>query len=154
MTITAFELAERWIGTKETAGVASNPLVLGMLRLDQSWPGSDDVPWCSAFVNFIAWQLRLPRSKSLQARSWLAVGMALPLAAAVVGWDVVVFRRGTTHGPDVLDAPGHVGFYAGLDNSKLKVNVLGGNQGDSVSVVGYPVKDLLGVRRLHLRDDV
>jgi len=146
--VSAFDLAQRFIGTAETAGVASNPLVLAMLRLDQAWPKGDDVPWCSAFVNFVAWLLRLPRSKSLTARSWLAVGSAIPLSQAVPGFDVVILKRGTGKqpGPSVLNAPGHVGFFAGVD--KAGVLVLGGNQGDQVGVASFPVSQVLGVRRL------
>ena len=69
MNITAFELAQRFVGVKEIPGSESNPMVLSMLRLDQAWPEGDEVPWCSAFVNYIAWLLRLPRSKALNARS-------------------------------------------------------------------------------------
>jgi uncharacterized protein (TIGR02594 family) len=150
MTVTAFDLAQRFTGTKEVAGVADNPLIVAMLRLDQTWPGHDEVAWCSAFCNFIAWLLRLPRSKSLAARSWLAVGQPVDLEEATVGFDVVVFKRGTGEqpGPDVLDAPGHVAFFAGLNPDKTRVLVLGGNQSNSVSVSSFPAADVLGVRRL------
>ena len=74
MDITAYDLASRFIGIKEVRGSVSNPQILSMLRLDSSWPKGDEVPWCSAFVNYPAWLLRLPRSKSLRARSWLEVG--------------------------------------------------------------------------------
>lgn len=148
MTVTAYTLAERFVGTTETPGVASNPLVLAMLRLDADWTSGDDVPWCSAFANFIAWLLRLPRSKSLSARSWLMVGTPVSLADARPGFDVVVLQRGKGKqpGPEVLDAPGHVGLFAGLDGAA--VLVLGGNQGDRVSIERFPAAAVLGVRRL------
>lgn len=148
MTITAFGLAERFIGTAEIPGVASNALVLAMLQLDNKWPQGDDVPWCSAFANFVAWLLRLPRSKQLGARSWLMVGQGIALEKAEPGFDVVVLTRGTgtPPGPDVIDAPGHVGFFAGHDGDR--VLVLGGNQGDRVSVEAFPTSRILGIRRL------
>lgn len=143
----AYELAQRWVGTKELPGEGSNPFILGMLRLDQSWPGSDEVPWCSAMINFIAWQLRLPRSKSLAARSWLTVGESIPLEEAEAGFDVVVLKRGESNaGPEVLDVAGHVGFFGGLEGSH--VLVLGGNQRDAVSLARFPTNKVLGVRRL------
>lgn len=148
MEITAYDLAQVWVGTKEVAGVHSNDFVLGMLRLDSSWVEDDAVAWCSAFVNFIAWQLRLPRSKSLAARSWLTVGKPVPLTEAKLGFDVVVFKRGdgTQPGPEVLQAPGHVAFFGGLEGKS--VLALGGNQGDSVSLERFPSTRVLGVRRL------
>jgi uncharacterized protein (TIGR02594 family) len=147
--ISAFGLAERFIGTSEIVGVASNPQILAMLRLDDRWPAGDDVPWCSAFVNYICWLLRLPRSKSLSARSWLRVGAAVVPKDAEVGFDVVILKRGKGDqpGPDVINAPGHVGFFAGYQGDS--VLVLGGNQGDAVNVFGFGVENLLGIRRLY-----
>lgn len=148
MPINAFVLAQRFVGLKETPGLKSTPFILGMLTLDSSWVEDDETPWCSAFVNFICWMLRLPRSKSLAARSWLQVGEAIDLNDAVVGFDVVVLKRGGQDqpGPDTIAAPGHVGFFAGRTDGM--VHVLGGNQGDQVSIAAYPTERILGVRRL------
>lgn len=139
---TAFDLAQRFVGTAEVPGAGDNPRIMSMLRLDGDWPQGDEVPWCSAFVNYIAWLLRLPRSKALNARSWLGVGRPIALADAQPENDVVVFWRGSADA-----ATGHVGLYAGVEGDR--VLVLGGNQGDSVSVSGYPMSRLLGVRRLY-----
>lgn len=153
MNITAYQLAERFVGTKETAGATSTPVVLAMLQLDGAWPQDDAVPWCSAFMNWIAWLLRLPRSKSLAARSWLAVGTPVALEDALPGFDVVILKRGKglQPGADVLNAPGHVGLFAGVQQGvggTTKVLLLAGNQGDAVSVQPFKVSDVLGVRRL------
>lgn len=152
MNITAFDLASRFIGTKEVAGTSSNPLVLAMLKLDGAWPADDEVAWCSAFLNFITWELRLPRSKSLAARSWLGVGEAVRLEDAKAAFDVVILKRGPEPqpGPEVVNANGHVGFFAGLQGGL--VNILAGNQGDAVSVAPFAATRVLGVRRL-LKED-
>jgi uncharacterized protein (TIGR02594 family) len=126
---------------KEVAGPVSNPAILAMLRLDDTWPDGDEVPWCSAALNYWAWLLRLPRSHSLAARSWLGVGEAVPLGDAKVGFDVVVLWRGN---PDA--ATGHVGLFSGGEGGK--VMLLGGNQGDAVSVADFDETRVLGVRRL------
>lgn len=122
-------------------------MVLSMLRLDNSWPEEDAVPWCSAFANYVAWLLRLPRSKSLRARSWLLVGQSVE-EAPEVGFDVVILKRGggDQPGPEVIEAQGHVGFYAGRENGR--VLVLGGNQGDEVNIRAYDPDRVLGIRRL------
>lgn len=148
MRITAFDIAQRFVGVTETPGLTATPQILAMLRLDGAWPSDDSVPWCSAFTNWIAWLLRLPRSKSLAARSWLEVGRPVSLEQAEPGFDVVVFSRGKGKQPDasVIDAPGHVGFFAGVEGDN--VLSLGGNQGDSVSVARFPKARVLGVRRL------
>jgi uncharacterized protein (TIGR02594 family) len=158
MEVSAVDLAQRFVGLKEIPGQESNPQVLAMLRLDAPWPTGDEVPWCSAFVNYIAWLLRLPRSKALSARSWLGVGYPTLLQEATVGFDVVILSRGEGNqpGPEVLNASGHVGFFMGLNPpisdpslGQQQVLVLGGNQADSVSVGHFSVDRVLGVRRLH-----
>ena len=144
MNITPYDIALRFVGMKEIPGVGANPAVLAMLRLDDTWPEGDETPWCSAFVNYVAWLLRLPRSKSLAARSWLSVGDVVPLVgtmqptcAAVRGFDVVILERG---------AGGHVGFFSAFEQDR--VWLLGGNQGDAVSVASFDKQRILGVRRL------
>ncbi len=146
--ITPFHIAQRYVGFKEVEGKTANPAILSMLQLDNAWPSDDSVPWCSAFCNHIFWLCGMPRSKSLRARSWLAVGTPVEIADAVVGFDVVVLQRGSGDQPDAtnLTAPGHVGLFAGMDGSK--VLVLGGNQSDSVNVRTYHRSKVLGIRRI------
>lgn len=143
----AFDLAQRYAGIEEVGGSLDNPAILAMLKLDNDWPQGDEVPWCSAFANHICWLTRLPRSKNLMARSWLTIGKGINLDDAEPG-DIIVLKRGTGDqpGPEVLKAPGHVGFYAGRFGEFIEV--LGGNQSDTVKVSRYPTKRLLGVRRL------
>lgn len=151
--VTAYSMAEKFLGARELTGrQMANSQVLAMLQLDVSWPEDDGVPWCSAFVNYIAWLLDLPRSKSLRARSWLKVGRPVALGNAQRGFDVVILSRGpSAPGPEVIEAPGHAGFfsfYATELPGAPFVDLLGGNQDDSVSVKPYPASRVLGVRRL------
>lgn len=148
--MTAFDLAQRFVGVRETPGVSSNPVVLAMLQLDATWVHDDAVPWCSAFMNYVAWLLRLPRSKSLAARSWLTVGRAIEQSELRASFDVVIFKRGggVQPGPEVLDAPGHVALFAGWPPDPDSILVLGGNQNDTVSVQSFPLENVLGYRRL------
>lgn len=153
LSITPFQLAERFVGVKEIPGSESNPQILSMLKLDGGWPAmSDEVPWCTAFVNYIMWQLRLPRSKSLRARSWLNIGRPIQ-GGAQIGFDIVILSRGggDQPGPEDTTAPGHVGFYAGFEDrsdGNNQVYLLGGNQNDEVNLRSYPVERVLGIRRV------
>ena len=148
MNVSAFDVAKKFIGVEEVEGMTSNPLVLGMLQLDAKWVKDDATPWCSAFANFIAFLLGLPRSKSLSARSWLRVGTPIELFEARQENDIVILKRGSGNqpGPDVLDAPGHVGFFAG--RAPGEVLLLAGNQGNEVSIDRFPSDRVIGVRRL------
>lgn len=148
--VTLVDLATRFLGVQEAAGAAANPAVLWFLQSCDASVTRDEVPWCSGFANRVAWLLGLPRSRSLAARSWLTVGRAVePIANAQVGFDVVVLKRGANDaGPEVTSgAPGHVGLFYGFDGEQ--VLVLGGNQGDRVSVARFPRSRILGVRRLY-----
>lgn len=140
-----YDIAERFAGMKELAGDEDNPQILAFLKLDAAWPEHDEVPWCSGFINYVAWICRAPRSKSLRARSWLEIGRRISLDGATPG-DVVIFNRGGSPDPNVIKSKGHVGFYAGHDDDF--VEVLGGNQSNTVKVSRYKRSDLLGVRRI------
>lgn len=145
-------LGSRFLGMKELPGALSNPAIMAMLQLDQAWPADDSVAWCSAFVNYIAHLLELPRSRSLAARSWTEIGAPISLDQAVRGRDIVVFTRAGTPKSPHKDAAGnwlsgHVAIY----DSQLiarRIAVLGGNQGDAVSIAMFNVDDVIAVRRL------
>ena len=152
--MTAYELAQRYVGTViERSGDAEHPLIQWWLSLcGYGLDAKDEVPWCSAFVNGIAWELRLPRSKSAAARSWLKVGTPIvttpdaeALDLAQVGWDIVVLNRGGSPNPD-LSGPGHVGWFAGAEFGSMII--LGGNQSNGVTVARFQASDILGIRRL------
>lgn len=152
MNVTAFDLAQRFVGLTELAGAQHHPLIQwGFTLCGYGMDTPDEVAWCSAFAQIPPYLLRLPRSKSAAARSWLQIGQPVDLMASVVGFDVVILKRGqgAQPGPEVLQAPGHVGFFAGwADEGRQSLRILGGNQSDSVNVQSFPRERVLGVRRL------
>jgi uncharacterized protein (TIGR02594 family) len=93
--------------------------------------------WCAAFVNASLGHAGIKGTGSNMARSFLNFGS--PTTAPKPG-DIAVFQRG---GPNA--ATGHVGFYQGRD-ANGNILVLGGNQGNQVSVAPYPAASLLGYR--------
>jgi uncharacterized protein (TIGR02594 family) len=151
MNATPYQLAERFLALKEAPGIAhNNPQIVAMLQLDGDiWAETDETPWCSALAKYVCYLFGdVPRSRKLSARSWLKVGTEIAIEDAQRGFDVVVLQRGPDPqpGPEILDAPGHVGFFSEL--SPGKVWILGGNQGNAVSVAPFDVSRVLGVRRL------
>ena len=157
--MTPFDLAQRFVGeVKEIPGEKHHPFIQWCFMLcDWGVDTPDEVPWCSVFANGIFWILRLPRSKSARARSWLEVGTHVTLGDAEPGYDVVILQRGdgVQPGPEVIKAPGHVGLFAGIHrfvdrggNEREDVLVLGGNQSNAVSVRPYPSSRILGIRRV------
>ena len=150
--ITLYDLMMRLVGTKEIAGTKDNSFIKWCLELDGP-PGMeihDEIPNCSAVMNRLAWFLRLPRSKSWMARSWLNIGTPITLAEARPGFDIVILKRGGADqpGPEVLNAPGHVTLYAGMGPDSTHFQGLGANQGDQINVAPFLLDRILGVRRL------
>lgn len=94
--------------------------------------------WCAAFVNSTLKQAGMEGTGSNMARSFLDWGQ--PVDQPQRG-DIAVFSRGDPNGPF-----GHVGFFEGY-NPDGTIRVLGGNQGDAVSVASYSPDQLLGFRR-------
>ncbi|GJD87124.1 hypothetical protein BHAOGJBA_0624 [Methylobacterium hispanicum] len=75
-----------------------------------------------------------PVKAPLWARNWAAFGTKAPKASL---GDILVFER--------AGGGGHVGIYVGEDTSAY--HVLGGNQGDAVSIVRVAKARCLAVRR-------
>lgn len=148
--MTPFELATRFVGeVVELPGPIKNSAFIQWCHESVGLVDTaDEVAWCSSFANRICWLLRITRSKSARARSWLTVGRSVTIEEATPGFDIVILKRGTgaQPGPDVIDAPGHVGFFAGTDGTF--VTILGGNQSDGVTVARFPKTSVLGIRRL------
>lgn len=145
--MTPYEFAERFRGeVKELPGTEQNPLIQWFHQMAELGPDvSDETPWCSSFVNAMCWLARVTRSKSAAARSWLKVGEVIDgVENAHVGFDIVVLKR-LINGMDD-GRSGHVGFYAGHDNEF--VYLLGGNQGDQVTLAHFPRKNIVGIRRV------
>lgn len=99
-------------------------------------PGDDEIPWCSSFVNWCVQQAGGKGTGSARARSWLGWGRP---DAPRPGTICVLWRGSPT------SATGHVGFL--LDHDEYGVYLLGGNQGNRVSVRRYPKSQVLSYRK-------
>lgn len=135
-----YDVAKEYLGLKEYPGAKHNPTIVQFAEtVGHGWVQDDETPWCASFVGACLAQAGLQGTGKLNARSYLGWGEEINIADAEAG-DIVVFWRGS---PDSWT--GHVGFYAGHGTNT--VQVLGGNQGNSVSIADYPTSRLLGVRR-------
>lgn len=95
--------------------------------------------WCAAFVNSSLGAAGMQGTGKLNARSFLDWGN--PVDTPQKG-DIAVFSRGNN--PNGWQ--GHVGFFDST-NPDGTINVLGGNQGNGVSIAPYSADRLLGYRR-------
>lgn len=133
-----FQEARRLIGVREKVGPGSEPRIIDWAENAGIDYRSDDIPWCGLFVaHCISATLQdepLPNNP-LGARNWQRFGAPCTEQLGAV----IVFWRGRADG-----VFGHVGFYAGEDATAY--HVLGGNQGDSVSITRIAKGRKLGMR--------
>lgn len=146
LMITPFDIAKRYLGTKEIPGPKSNSRILAWLRRVVAAVKSEDTSWCSAFANNCAEESGYERTGSLVARSWLNVGEKIPLEQARPG-DVIILWRVS---PSSWE--GHVAFLDHYAAKRGLVYLLGGNQGNEVNITAFPASRVIGVRRLRPLD--
>lgn len=117
------------LGTREAPGPANNPTIMGWaLRVGVKFLGApynaDSVPWCGLFTATCMKEAGIaPPAISLRAKAWATWGANLGRSVLAPG-AVMVFER---------EGGGHVAFYVGEDAAYY--HVLGGNQGDTVSIM-------------------
>jgi uncharacterized protein (TIGR02594 family) len=127
-------------GTIEGPGKEDNPLILSWAKaigLGHVYK-HDSIAWCGLTVAYACAQAgweHAPRGNALWAQNWASWGNPVERGSEMLG-DVLVFtRRGG----------GHVGLYIGED--KTRFYVIGGNQGDAVSIKPIAKTRLFAVRR-------
>jgi len=129
--------AFRFIGEKEIRGQKHNQKILDMwIDIGLTFK-TDETPWCAAFVGSVLEISKMKSTGSGMARSYETWGQELAVPA--IGC-IVVFWRGKKKGKS-----GHVGFVVGKD-TKGRLMVLGGNQGDMVSIRPFNVNRVLSYR--------
>jgi uncharacterized protein (TIGR02594 family) len=125
-------------GVKEIPGPESNSVIMGWARAAAKWVEAfyknDDIPWCGLYVAEVCRRCGYkPVADLLSARAWAAWGLGVKRPGLGA---LLVFAR---------NGGGHVGFYVGEDEACY--HVLGGNQGDAVSITRILKNRLLDARR-------
>lgn len=136
-------------GIREISGPSSHPQILAWLkRTEQLYPTDltiDDskYAWCGVLVgnmvldDIAAGNTKRPKPPAYfqGAARWRDWGKAVSSKSAQRG-DVVVLKRTGGH---------HVAIVSGVTHDGLKV--IGGNQGDALTVAEYPWSKVVAVRR-------
>lgn len=133
----AFARKELETDVEELGGRRHNPRILEYHATTTLSANRDETPWCSSFVNWCITQADLAGTNRANARSWLDWGE--PLSEPKVG-AVAVFWRGRKNDGKT----GHVGFF--LEDNGPTVKLLGGNQGNRVSIKDQAMSRFLGFR--------
>lgn len=128
------KIARKELGTAEIEGARDNARIVEYHQATSLKATEDETPWCASFVNWALNKAVIAGTGSAMARSFLHWGRAL--VAPRLGC-IVVFARGKY-------PQGRVAFYLGREGNSIKV--LGGNQGNRVSIANYPAAQVLGYR--------
>lgn len=127
-------IASQELGISEIVGLDHNKRILQYHSATSLKAQSDEIPWCSSFVNWVMKQSMIKGTYSAAARSWLDWGYTCePISGCIV-----VLKRGQS------ETQGHVGFLVGQDDAFI--HLLGGNQKNKVCVLKYAKHDVLGYR--------
>lgn len=133
------EIALQEYGVKEIVGDKHNPRVVQYSQdIGNTWVTTDEVYWCSEYVNWCLLQVGMKGTNSAVARSFLKWGEETKTPR--VG-DIVVFWREPKGSNN-----GHVGFY--INETPTTVRVLGGNQNDEVNITSFKKEQVLSYRKV------
>lgn len=134
------EIAFGEFGTEEIPGPESNPRIDEYHRIGGGINAGDETAWCASFAGFCLVIAGFAGTGRPNARSYLEWGTELK--SPRYGCVVVLWRVS----PD--SDFGHVAFLVGFSPDERLIYLLGGNQGDRVTVARYPVDRVLGYRWL------
>ncbi len=116
---------ENWKRISKAVAGKENPEIIKYWSATSSnyW-ASDEIPWCSAFVNWVLAQAGITGTRSGSARSWesWSNGIDIGTEELVYGAVMTIKRTG--------GSGRHVGFYVGGEDGSLWM--LGGNQSNRV----------------------
>lgn len=137
--MSSLRLAE---GVQEVYGPEEHhPLILEMQRALGPGVEDDETAWCSSAI---AWSFRqcgmcIPEGVTRAARSWLQADGLRRLSATPPCGAIAVLWRGSRD-----SWQGHVGLVHDFSANGHYVNLLGGNQRNSVCVLPYAIDRVLG----------
>lgn len=126
--------ARKHIGLHEIKGKQHNATLLQMLKdmgqystESKAWWADDEIPWCGLFVGHsLGVAGRFVVKNWFRAGAWADNTVMTKLTKPAYGCIVTFTRAGG----------GHVGFVVGKD-ARGNLMVLGGNQGDAVSIAAF-----------------
>jgi len=128
------ELAFKELGVKEIPGRNHNPRILEYHSVSGGF-GTDEVPWCASFINFIMLKAGYKGPKwPAAAKSWLNFGKSS--LYPTLGSIAVKSRKGG----------GHVCFVIGKSEDSKYLYCLGGNQNNEVNIRKYPASVFIDFR--------
>jgi len=128
------EIAKKEVGQHEVAGKSANPRIIEYHAATDLKAKSDEVAWCSSFVNWCMTKAGIKGTRSAAAASWAGWGVA---SNGKHGSVAVIYNAGSANS-SLSRSGNHVAFL--LDETSTHLVLLGGNQSDSVKISNFAKK--------------
>lgn len=133
------QVALTQMNQREIPGSQHNPQILKYHQTCSLKASSDEVPWCSSFANWTVLSTGLLGTGDARAISWESWGEE---CLHFFPGCLVVLRRGSGW-------QRHIGF--GMYQTPKSVALIGGNQGDRVSIATFPKVRISAIRTVSAR---
>ena len=138
------ELARSFLGLREIKGSEHNPEIIKFWKdIGINWAKDDETPWCAAFAGAILKRSGLNFVQTGLARNYLdfvkVTKSGQMLKQPAYGCLAIMWTGSKT------GQTGHMGFVVGeVKGDPNRLLLLGGNQGDKVSISAFPKSQMLG----------
>jgi uncharacterized protein (TIGR02594 family) len=125
-------IARREVGQSEIRGARHNQRIIQYHGTTGLGATSDEIAWCSSFINWCLRQAGIRGTNSAAAASWLYWGQ---VSGARQGAIAVIYNPAARN-TQLSRSGNHVGFL--VQETATHFVLLGGNQSDQVRVSRYP----------------
>jgi uncharacterized protein (TIGR02594 family) len=125
-------IAQKEVGQSELPGARHNQRIIQYHATTGLQAKTDEIAWCSSFVNWCLRQARIGGTNSAAAISWLSWGRPTHARQGAVA----VIHNPAARNTRLSRSGNHVGFL--VQESPTHFILLGGNQSDQVRVSRYP----------------
>lgn len=141
-TNTWMPIAEREKGQIEVSGHTNNPKIIAYHATTTLKAKTDEVAWCSSFVNWVLKEAKIAGTDSAAAISWTSWGEKTIAKSGAV----TIIRNTKAANSSLTISGNHVGFL--IQETATYYELLGGNQANQVKISRYPKQSwtLLGYR--------
>jgi len=138
-------LAEKGVAEIKAKGV-HNKKIIEYHSTTTLGAKTDEIPWCSSFVNWVMIAGGYKGTDNALAKSWASWGelVSTPFPGAIT----VIKRKNKNSDAATGSSTGyHVAFFVSLSSTQIRL--LGGNQGDKVKESGFMLRsyEVVGYRK-------
>lgn len=134
-----YKIAQAEAGIREIAGTKHTKRIIEYHSTTTLGAKTDEVPWCSSFVNWVVIQAGIKGTNNALAKSWITWGVKV--VNPTPGVITVIKRKDKNKNLDTTTGSStgyHVGFFQ--SSTATTITLLGGNQSNQVKSSTFYLK--------------